>query len=126
MALLQHTYGAIRNLENELRSLRRAGMGAGNPVYDSLFRARADIYKAVGLKLPKSVQAIASLVGLSPGIIRVWFDAEEGWFSEARMTPNHTPVYRQISRDTALRLINRDFDHQLEYELMTPIEPYAA
>ena len=62
------------------------------------------------------------LLGLSPGEIKLWHDAECGWFTEAREHPGATPVYHYISDEVAASIIKGELSKELEAELMKPDE----
>lgn len=123
--LLKHTYQAIRRLEKDMYRLRLAGLGPSAEAYNKLFRARAGIWRSVGLKRPKVMQLIFRLVGLSPGSVEVWHDAEAGWFSKARVSPEAPPAVKAISTETAITILKGQLTHELEQDLMTPDEYYG-
>lgn len=123
--LLSHQYGAIRQLERTMASLRRAGLGRGTPAFDALYRARAEVWKGIGFKLPKVIQLLLRLPGLSPGEIKLWHDAETGWMTEARERPGTPPVYHHISDEVAVSILKKELTPALERELMTPVEYYG-
>lgn len=113
-------YEIINTIDKTLRSLRRLGIDETNPIIGQLTRARGAAFGSIGSKVPRSVLDVIRIAGLSPGSIRVFFDVETGWLSEARPGPGAPPVYHSIDSETAVRIIKRDIDHQLEDYLMTP------
>jgi len=76
----------------------------------------------VGFKAPRPLTLIAKLIGLSPGVIKVWHDAESGWMSEARARPGAPPVYRAVSDEVAMAILKGELTHELEEKLLTPDE----
>lgn len=120
--LIIHTYGAIRRLEKSMSGLKLGGLGPGTEVFDILAKARADIWKSVGIKQPKTMSILRLLLGLSPGSIRVIHDAESGWMTEAREKPGAPPVYHYVSDEVAAQILQGKLTHELELELMKPDE----
>jgi len=120
--LIAHTYGALSKLESSMRSLERAGLGPATEPYQILSRARRAIWESVGIRQPKLTQLLLQIIGLSPGTIRVFHDAETGWFTEAREKPGDPPIYHQVSDVVAAQILKGKLTHELEAELMTPDE----
>ena len=79
----------------------------------------------VGFKLPRPVSLLLRLVGLSPGVLKVWHDAESGWMSEARARPGAPPVYKAVSDEVAMAILKHEITHELEEGLLTP-DPYLG
>jgi len=119
---LFHQYGAIRELERSMSVLYRYGLGKGTGPYDALFRARTNIWKSIGIKQFRLTTLVRMLFGLSPGSIKVWHDAESGFFTEARARPGAPPVYRAVSDEVAVTIVKGELTHKLEEELLTPDE----
>ena len=76
----------------------------------------------LGFRAPKAISLLAKLVGLSPGVIKLWHDAESGWMSEARERPGAPPVYHHVDDDTAIAIIKEELTHEQAAELMRPDE----
>ena len=74
----------------------------------------------LGFKIPKPLTLIARLLGLSPGEIKLWFDAEGGWMSEARVRPGASPIYHYIGSDQAISILKEDISPELHEYLFTP------
>ena len=115
----------IGELDKALGRLSFRGMGVGNPAYDQLNKIRGRVFKQVGFKYPREVTLLLKLIGLSPGVVSVWFDIEAGWMSEARTKPGAPPVYKSIPADTGIDILQGKLTHELEASLMTPDDYYG-
>ena len=110
----------VEEVERALGSLRRRGISINNPAMAKLTALRGTLLKKVGFKFPRTLSQIVKLIGLSPGTLTLWHDAESGFMTEARERPGGPPVYRYVSDDIAARIINKDRIHELEEELLVP------
>lgn len=119
-------WSQVNEIERALRAMRRAGISELSEPYRVLYRTRGALLARIGFKFPKSVIPILRLTGLSPGEVRVWFDVECGWMTEARRVPGAPPMYRRVSDEVAITLIKGELSHELEETLMSPEEIYTA
>lgn len=110
----------VSTLDAALGRLELKGIMPGVPGYDEIAKLRGKLLSQMGFRVPRSTLSIIQLVGLSPGEIRVWFDVELGWISEARERAGALPVLKIISDDVAAALIKGELTHELEKELLTP------
>lgn len=122
----QFQYNELTEFTNSLNLLRRAGISIDNPAYQVLYKARAQALGKLGLLQPRLTTLVRLLAGLSPGEIRLFRDAERGWLVEAISKPGATPIRRYVSDEIAVTLIKGELTHELEAELMTPVEEYIA
>ena len=118
--LLQHAFRAIRKLDRSVNSLQRAGLGPGFDAFDVLTRTRSELLRSIGLKQPKVTSMLLKILGLSPGSIKVFHDAEEGFFTEARPSPGAPAVIKLISDETAIAILKGELTHELEEQLLIP------
>jgi len=102
--------------------MRKFGIPEISDAYQQLFRLRGKLMAQIGFKLPRPLSLLAKLVGLSPGILKVWHDAEAGWMAEARAKPGAPPVYKAVSDEVAVAIIKGEVTKELEESLMTPDE----
>jgi hypothetical protein len=112
----------VHNIEREINKLRTLGITQQMPVYRELYHLRARWVNMLGLKTPKVTQLVATVLGLSPGEFRVWFDIETGWMVEARREKGADPVYHSVDAETAVKVSNRELTPELEKWLLTPSE----
>ena len=110
----------IGELDKALGKLRRAGMGPGDPAYDALWGVRGRVFGQVGYKFPRSVISLLRLIGLSPGEVRLFFDIEAGWLTQARHGPGQPWAYHYVPDDVAITLLTGGLTHELEDRLMEP------
>jgi hypothetical protein len=120
--LLYHSFRQINEIQRTLRTLTRAGFGPMTEPYQAVYKLQGDLLGKLGLRSVKPMSLLKLLVGLSPGSVKVWHDAESGWFTEAREKPGAPPVYHHVSDDTAMGLLKGELTHELEAELMKPDE----
>ena len=113
------------NIERAKATLLKAGYGVIDPPYLDLLRAGRMSIANFGFKYPRPMTLILKLVGLSPGIVKLWHDAESGFFSEARAKPGAPPVYHHISDDQAITILKGEMTHELEDYLLEP-DPYLG
>jgi hypothetical protein len=113
---------AIQNLNSSLRALVTAGFGPLTEPYQVLAKLRNDMLSKLGLKIPKSMSLLKVLVGLSPGLVKVWHDSDSGWFTEARAKDGAPPVYHHVTDAVATQILSGKLTHELEAELMKPDE----
>ena len=109
-----------------LKILSRAGYGIISPEYLDLLRAGQMSIATFGFKVPRPTTLIIKLLGLSPGEIRLFQDAERGWLVEAIERTGAQPVYKYVTDEIALTLLKGELTHELEAELMTPELEYIA
>jgi len=112
-------YQQVHEVEHAMSSLRRLGLEQTD-AFGQLFNLRGKLLAQVGFKFPRATTLITRLVGLSPGIIKLWHDNESGWMSEARARPGAPPVYKAASDEVAEALLKREITHELEERLLTP------
>lgn len=110
----------IGELDKTLRGLKVHGLGPGTHAFDEIWRIRGRVFGKMGRKLPREVNLILRLAGLSPGSILLWHDVECGWMTEARAGPGLPAVYRRATDDVAAALLKGELTHELELELMAP------
>jgi len=105
--------------------MRGWGVSELDPGFRRLLSARDAAMGKLGLMLPRTTTLAMSVLGLSPGEIKLWADAELGWMTEARRKPSALPVYKYVSDEVAEKLVKSELTHELEEELMTP-DPYIG
>jgi len=124
-AHIKFQYGELHKLDQELAAMRRWGVLEIDPGYQSLLTARGAAMGKLGLKLARTTTLVSTISGLSPGVIKLWADAELGWMSEARTKPGAVPVYKYVSDEVAEKIVKEELTHELEEFLMTP-DPYLG
>lgn len=122
---LAFQWAEVNRLNKQLAQMRRWGVLETDPGFQRLWSARGAAMGKVGLRLPRSTTLIKVLLGLSPGEMKLWADAELGWMVEARVKAGALPVYKYVSDDVAEKLIKGELTKELELELMTP-DPYIG
>ncbi len=115
----------VNEVERALRTMTRAGLGPGSLGFGQLNAIRSKLLKQIGFKFPRSITLIAKLVGLSPGRLTLWHDAEMGWMVEGRATPGAPPAYHYIDDDAAVSVMQRTFTHDDEEIWFVP-DDYAG
>lgn len=118
----KYNYNQLNEIGRALRVLRGAGFLEDSSVYKTLYSLRGKIVSQIGIKFPRVPSLLSLLAGLSPGEIRVWHDAESGFFTEARVSEGALPVYHHVSDAVAVQVLKGELTHELEAELMKPDE----
>jgi len=108
-----------------MATMHRYGIPEVSEAYQKLYSLRGKLMAQIGFKTPRPLILLAKLVGLSPGIIKVWHDAESGFMSEARTRPGAPPIYKSVSDEVAMAILKREVTPELEKELLTP-DPYIG
>jgi len=120
-AHFQFQYNELNELERQLTVMRRWGVLPTDPGYLRLWRARGTAMGKLGLVQPRTTTLIKAIIGLSPGELKLWSDAELGWMVEVRTKPGAPPVYRYIGDDTAEKVVKGELTHEEFTELSRPI-----
>jgi len=115
----------IHELDRAMRTMRAFGIPEVSEAYQQMYSMRGKLMGQVGVKFPRTISQIVKLIGLSPGVISLWHDVEEGWMSEARERKGAPPVYKSVSDGVAMAILQRRVTPELEKTLMTP-DPYLG
>ena len=116
---LQFQYAEVQKLDDQIRMMRRWGVSELDPGFQRLLSVRGLATSKLGFRLPRITSLILKLVGLSPGTINLWADAELGWMTESRARPGALPVYKYVSDEIAEKIVKREITHELEEQLLT-------
>ena len=114
------SWAQLEEIDRGLSVLRQAGLGIGTAPFDILYKARGEMLRYLSVKLPKPVVLLSKLLGLSPGVINVWFDSEGGFFTQARSDPRLPWATHYVGDNIAITLLKGELTHELEDFLMTP------
>jgi len=117
---VKYQYDEVHELDRALSTMSRYGIDEASEPFQQLYRLRSELLAKIGFKIPRPTSLLKVLAGLSPGSVKVWHDAESGWFSEARERPGAPPVYKHVSDDIAMTLLKGELTKELELELMKP------
>ena len=110
----------LHNVETALRELEKVGFGPDTEPYKKLWKERGSILARMGRARAKEVIKVGEVSGMSPGILRAWFDTEVGWMVEARATPWADPIYHVVPVEDALAIVQDKVSPELEARLLTP------
>jgi len=105
-----------------MRVLEQAGFGPLTAPYQALASVRSSLSLNLGVMIPKPMTIMRSLLGLSPGTIKVWHDTESGWFTEARAAEGAPPVYRHVTDGLAVTILKGELTHEAFEALKVPDE----
>lgn len=117
---LTFQYEELNKFNDQLRMMTQWGVLPTDPGFQRLLSARGAALGKLGFKLPRITSLIAKLIGLSPGEISLWADAEIGWLTEARAGPGAPPVRKHISDELAKTILQGDLTHELFETLLVP------
>jgi hypothetical protein len=94
------------------------GILPGSDAWNVVYAERGRLMREAGIKVPRIPNLIKLITGLSPGLLRLWWDSELGFQVEVREAPAAPPVLHQISDDEALRLLRETPDADLAHRLI--------
>ena len=115
-------YRQLDIINTAMRDLRRLGIPLENPAMRELYKLRGEVMGKLGLKIPRVSSILRTVSGLSPGIVRVWFDSETGFMAEGRPYPEAPPVYHAISVEEAALLVAEEPPSELLHRMFLPTE----
>jgi len=107
-------------LTSQVNMMRQWGISDLDPGFQKLMAARSEAFSKIGLNLPRTTTLIKTLVGLSPGEIKLWADAEIGWVVESTAAPGAPVVRKLVPDQVAELLLTGKMTHELEEVLMAP------
>ncbi len=116
----KYNYNMVNEIDRALNVLRKYKINPTSDAFSQLYSIRGKILSQIGFKFPRPMSLIKKLVGLSPGTVALWHDAESGWFTEARVKAGAAPVYRHVTDEVAVTILKGELTHELEAELMKP------
>ncbi len=122
---LSFQYAELNKLNEQLAMMQRWGVSETDPGYQRLWDARGAALGKIGQIKARTTTLAVALVGLSPGEIKLWADAELGWMVEGRVTPGAPPVYRYVGDDIAEKIVKKLLTHEEFIELTLP-DPYVG
>ena len=113
---------ALQKVRDTLKVLQGAGFGPLSEPYQAVSKLRNELMSGLGLKIPKPMGLLKLLAGLSPGTVKLFYDTDSGWFTDARVKPGSPPIYHHVTDDVAMTVLKGEMTHELEAELMKPDE----
>lgn len=112
----------IGQIDRALDTMTRYGIPEEAEAYQTLWGQRGKLMAQVGYKFPRVNYALSMWREFSPERIRVRFDIETGWFSEARARPGAPPIYRSVSDEEAMAILKNEITPELKQRLLAPDE----
>lgn len=113
-------YNALARVDRALGKMKIAGIGFENPIYSQIYRARGALLGRIGVRVPRSVSSLIRILGLSPGLLDLFFDVDYGWITAARESAGADPVYHVVPDETAHKIIKGELTHDDFQALKTP------
>ncbi|NVM22289.1 MAG: hypothetical protein HWN68_10980 [Desulfobacterales bacterium] len=120
-----HYQRGISRTARDIMRLRTAGISEVSPPLARLLRVQSELITSLGVKIPRPMTLLLRLIGLSPGEISLWHDAEGGWFTEARARPGARPIYHYVDDATAIAIIKGELTHEA-FEALSLPDPYVG
>lgn len=121
----QYKYIQANTITGALRTLGRSTYSINLPIYGELMALRSQLLADILPATPRLSVLLRTIIGLSPGSVRVWLDTEQGWMCEGRKEPGSTPVYHHITDTEAQELMQEHPDPELAHRMMEP-DPYVG
>ena len=119
---LNFQFAELNKFNDQLRQMRQWGVLPTDPGFQRLLNARGAALGKLGFRLPRITSLIVKLLGLSPGEISLWADAEIGWLTEAKAGPGAVPVRKHIGDELAKTILQGNLTHELFAALLIPDE----
>ena len=119
---LASQFQALNEVNRTLRVLTKVGFGPMTEPFEAVNKLRSELLGSMGLLKPKPTSLIKLLAGLSPGSVKLFYDGDYGWVTDARTKPGAPPVYHHVSDDIAVALLKGELTKELEALLMKPDE----
>lgn len=116
----------IRLADETMANLKTLGISPDDPIFGQLTKIRGELFGKLGFRVPRNLFPILSLVGLSPGSLRLWYDVESGWLVEARERGGAPPVYRYVGDEVAAKISKDEITHAEFMAMLEPEEVYIA
>ncbi len=113
---------AAQNMRKALNLMRGKGILPTAPNFLNLQKISGAYQLRIGFSIPKPITLILKLLGLSPGTVTLFHDADSGFFVDARAYEGAPPVYHHVTDDVAGVILEGGLTHELEAELMKPDE----
>ncbi len=108
----------IKELTKATRLMAADSYTIALPGYKELSAIKSQLITGVIPGTPRLAVLIRTIVGLSPGHVRVWHDTEQGWMAEGRKTPGSPPAYHHITEAEASQLIGEHPNTALAHRMM--------
>lgn len=121
----QYKYIQANTITGALRTLGLNSYSMKLPIYGELMALRSQILADILPATPRISIMLRTIIGLSPGSVRVWLDTEQGWMAEGRKSPGAQPAYHHITEAEAQALMQEHPDPDLAHRMMEP-DPYVG
>ena len=125
----EHTafqWAELNKINDTLSTLTRLGFGPGDDAFNAVYKARGAALGKLGLTQARTTSLLKLLVGLSPGTLRLFLDAERGYLVEATESPGARPVYKYVGDDVAERILKGELTHDEFMFISAPATEYVA
>jgi len=110
----------VQKLDRAMEVMGQYGIAETDPAYQQLWAERGKLIGQIGQKFPRVNYALGMWREFSPERIRLRYDIEMGWFSEARVRPKAPPVYKPLSDEDAMAILKGEITTELKQRLLTP------
>ena len=115
----------IRELTKATRLMSANAFSSALPGYQELSALRQGLIESVIPSTPRISVLIRTIIGLSPGHVRVWHDNERGWIAEGVKEPGSHPEYHLVTEAEAKDLLSEHPTPALAHRMMEP-DPYVG
>ena len=123
---VQFQFDELNRINSALGTLRGLGLGPLDSAVQALRKAQGAALGKIGIAKPRTTTLLARLVGLSPGSISLFLDAERGWLVEGIIEPGAVPVYKYVGEGIASRILLKDLTPEIKEFLWTPEADFIA
>lgn len=115
-------YFQVKQIDRAMETMSTYGIEETDPAYQKLWAERGKLMTQIGQKFPRVNYALGMWREFSPERIRLHFDIENGWFSEARVRPGAPPIYKLVSDEEAMAILKDEIAPELKERLLMPDE----
>ncbi|OGN97560.1 MAG: hypothetical protein A2Y89_06755 [Chloroflexi bacterium RBG_13_51_18] len=103
-----------------LNKLIENGLGPASEPFKQLSAIRNQLMSSLGIKRPTVNMLIRLMLALSPGSVKLFYNSDSGWFTEARERAGAPPVYHHVDDDTAIKILRGEYTHEDFEKLKIP------
>lgn len=122
---LKMHWAQVHKAEEDLATLQRLGVEETHPAYQKAWLARGEALAKVGYQHPRVQAWLVDWATWSPTLIRLMEDTELGFVAVVKAYEGAIPIYKRVSDEVAVAIINKEVTPELEKELLAP-DPYLG
>jgi len=119
-------FAELQRIDSAIGTLRSLGLSPLDDAFRALTQARGAALGKLGLTAPRTSTLLKVIIGLSPGKLTLFLDAERGWLVEGIIRPGAVPVYHYVGEGLASRILLEDLTPEIKEFLWSPVDDFIA